>query len=79
MPTINTKLSAIFVILGAFVVLSYFTHVAWWALTGLMLFLAVTAAGWDEQNHRLQILGNILGLVGLVFFFVAIFRTGWVF
>lgn len=79
MPSINTKLSGIFVILGAFVVLSYFTRVAWWALTGLMLFLAVMAADWDENNHDLQILGNFFGFVSLVLFVVAIVRTGWVF
>jgi hypothetical protein len=77
------KLSGEYVILGAFVVLSYFTHVGWWSITGLAFFLGLMTYDIGGKEYKddanLRALGGMLFIVSVLLFIIAIVRTGWVF
>jgi hypothetical protein len=86
MPNISTRLSGIFVILGAFVVLSYFTHVAWWAFAGLSFFLGGMTFDLVDENHQssdaviaIKLLAYLFAILSLVCFVAGVIRTGWIF
>jgi len=75
MFTINTKLAAPFVILGALVALSYFSKVGWWTWAGLSLFIGIEF-GAAKQTDIVNI-GYIFWVIALILFVFGIVTMPW--
>jgi hypothetical protein len=75
MPTINTKLASPFVILGALVVLSYFTKDGWWTWAGLSILIAYIFGEAEFRDHNS--FAYLFSFIALVLFVFGIFAMGW--
>jgi nucleoside permease NupC len=73
MPHINIDARLSIGVLAGTLVLSYFTHVAWWTWAGLSFVFADLVS--DQSKNAMY----LLLIISLILFIFGIFRMDWVY
>jgi hypothetical protein len=76
------KLSQPFIILLGMVILSYFTNVAWWALSGLSYVIAVAFTCMylhSKQSKLIAVLCDLFLIIAPILFICGVIFTRWTF
>jgi hypothetical protein len=71
-PNVRANISQPFAVLAGAIILSYFSHVGWWALAGLMFLIGSYFSGFG------LVIPRIFLIISCIFFVLALVAMKWV-